>query len=174
MAKKKSTVDTEWKSLADELQNLIPQLDSEGLAFLLEQARIHLYNMKVVELNRAADAANAAALRADGVTKKAGKSKVQGQSKNGEDNFTIHGTESGSSYYLRYGNNDLMFSRDEMIHLVKIVNADGTNLEIGERLYNWFNRERKDFFAFVPITNKHDSKLTTLVNTIKKNLKLRQ
>jgi hypothetical protein len=52
MAKK--TVDTERESLVKELKSLIPRLDSEGLAFLVEQAKIHLYNMQVDELNKTA------------------------------------------------------------------------------------------------------------------------
>ena len=54
--KKADDTDTEKDSLAKELRGLIPQLDAEGLAFLVEQARIHIYNMQVTELNRIAEA----------------------------------------------------------------------------------------------------------------------
>ena len=176
MAKKQSGNDTELESLARELRSLIPKLDTEGLAFLVEQARIHLYNMQVVELNKAAQEADVASLRAGKLaSEKRGKKaeKAKGSSKSAEDNFRIDGTESGSSYYLHYRNDDLMFSRDEMIHLVKIVNAEGTDLEIRERLYNWFDRERRDAFAVIPIADKFDDRLKALVKLIKKSFKLR-
>ena len=155
------------EALAGELKKLIPQLDSEGLAFLIEQARVHLYNMQVDELNDAADAANAASARAAGI------SNSRKTPKGAEKNFRIDGTDSGSSYYLHYGNNDVMFSRNEMIHLLKIVNAAGTGLEIRERLYNWFERERRDIFAAVPIADKFDNHLKALVTLLKKSFKVR-
>jgi len=159
------------ESLAGELRSLIPQLDAEGLAFLVEQARVHLYNMQVEELNKAAiadaDASDAAAAKTAGVKRGRGTAKAVSE------NFRIDGTESGSSYYLHYRNNELMFSRDEMIHLVKMVNAEGTDLEIRERLYNWFDRERRDAFAVIPMADKFDAHLKALVVYLRKNFKLR-
>jgi len=165
-SRKTAKDDAAREAIAGELKKLIPQLDSEGLAFLVEQARVHLYNMQVEKLNDAADAANAASARASGITK--GRKTPKGA----ERNFRIDGTESGSSYYLHYGNDNVMFSRNEMIHLVKIVNTEGTNLEIRERLYNWFDRERKDFFALAPIMDKFDYRLKTLASLIKKSFKI--
>jgi len=40
--KKNEKTDTEKDSLIKELRGLIPKLDSEGLAFLVKQARVHL------------------------------------------------------------------------------------------------------------------------------------
>jgi len=165
--KKTAQIDAQRESLAKELRSLIPQLDSEGLAFLVEQARIHLYNMQVEELNQAAEAADAASAR------KAGIAGGRGSAKTGEAKFRIDGSESGNSYYLHYRNNELMFSRGEMTHLVKMVNAPGTNLEIRERLYNWFDRERKDAFAVIPMADKFDEHLKILVSYLKDNLKFK-
>ena len=162
----------ERESLAKELRGLIPQLDSEGLAFLVEQARVHLYNMQVEELNKASEAADSAAVRANALAGKAGRGR--GASKAAGENFRIDGTESGSSYYLHFRNDNVMFSRDEMIHLVKIVNGAGTDLEIRERLYNWFDRERSDVFALVPMKDKFDNRLKALAALLKNNFKLRK
>ena len=162
--------DAEREALARELRSLIPQLDSQGLAFLVEQARIHIYNLQVEELNKASAAADAAAERTASLAGKAGSSREK--SKTAGENFRIDGTESGSSYYLHYRNDEAMFSRDEMIHLVKIVNAKGTDLEIRERLYRWFDRERRDVFAVVPIKGKHDIMLKSLAAQIKNSFKL--
>ena len=163
--KKAGEKDEVRESLAKELRNVIPRLDTEGLAFLVEQARVHLYNMQVDELNKAAQAANAASAKAAGI------SRARGTSKSAGENLRINGTESGSSYYLRYGNDDVMFSRGEINHLVRIINAEGTDLEIRERLYNWFDRERRDVFAVVPIKDKFDDNLKALVALFKKTFK---
>jgi len=166
MPKKK--VNTHWDALARELRSLIPQLNDEGLAFLVEQARVHLYNMQVDELNKSADAVNVASARSKSISGKPARSVSKG------DNFRIDGTESGSSYYLHYKNDDAMFSRFEMIRLVKIVNAPGTDMEIRERLYNWFDRERRDIFAVLPISGKADTRLRTLAQMIRENFRLRK
>ena len=159
--------DAGWESLAGELRSLIPRLDSEGLAFLVEQAKVHLYNMQVDKLNEAAVAADTAAAKVAGVKR------GQKGSKTVDETFRIDGTESGSSYYLRYRNNELMFSRNEMIHLVKMAKAEGTDLEIRERLYNWFDRERKDAFSVIPMADKFDNHLKALVAFLRENFNIR-
>ena len=169
MAKAKTIKDNQHETLVKELKGLIPKLDSEGIAFLIEQARVHIYNMQVDELNKAAVAANAASAKAASISR--GKSSQTAKKTSGS--ISIKGTESGSSYYLHYKNNDVMFSKDEMIRLVKIANGDGTDLEIRERLYNWFERERTDVFAVVPMQSKFDDSLKTLVSVLKKTFKLR-
>ena len=177
---KKNTAkaDTERESLAKELRGLIPKLDSEGLAFLVEQARVHIYNMQVDELNRAAVAANEAAAksasaRAAKGKSAAGKSKSASKPIGGRDGYSIAGTESGSSFYLLCPSDELMFSRSEMAHLIKIATAKGTDLEIRERLYNWFERERRDAFSVIPIADKFDARLKIVAGLLKKSFKPR-
>ena len=146
------------------------RLDNESLVYLVEQAKVHLYNMQVDEHNRAVLAE--AEKSSSGKAGRAGKN-AAGAARSGAAVFTIKSTESGSSFYLHYKNDDVMFSRGEMTHLVKIVGGPGTNLEIRERLYNWFDRERRDFFSIVSIRDKFDDRLGELVTVIKKNLKLK-
>jgi len=168
-AKKAGPVDTERELLAKELKGLIPKLDSEGLAFLVEQARVHLYNMQVDELNRAAIAAEASATTAAAKRRSAaGGSKTQAKPKSGRESYRIVGSESGSSFYLYCPNDEIMFSRGEMSQLIKIANGNGTDLEIRERLFNWFERERRDIFSAISIANKFDDKLKLLLGLIKK------
>ena len=162
-----ASADAGRESLAKELRGLIPRLDSEGLAFLVEQARVHLYNMQVEKLNMAAQAADAASARTSKI------SRGRGAQKSAGGNLRIDGSESGSSYYLHYRNDELMLSRDEMVRLVKIANGAGTDLEIRERLYNWFDRERKDAFSVIPMADKFDEHLKALAALIRKNFKIR-
>ena len=61
-----------------------------------------------------------------------------------------------------------------MVHLVKIVSAKGSDLEIRERLFNWFDRERRDAFSVVPMADKFDSHLKELAAFLKKNFKIQQ
>jgi hypothetical protein len=144
-------------TLAKELRSLIPRLDAEGLQFLIEQAQVHLYNMQVDELNKTMTR-----------TRPAGASKPAKQL----EEIRIEGSGSGSSFYMFYHGQSVMFSRDEIIGLVKLVNGPGTVLEIAERLFNWFDRERADIFATIPMTDKFDDRVKKIARIIKKNFKI--
>jgi hypothetical protein len=85
----------------------------------------------------------------------------------------IEATESGSSYYVVYNKKWIMFSGDEIISMVKIVNGPGPDLEIRERLYNWFDRERRDIFESIPMQDKFDERLKKLSALLKKTFKVR-
>ncbi|MDR0512912.1 MAG: hypothetical protein LBG93_07400 [Treponema sp.] len=156
--------------LSKELRSLIPKLDAEGLIFLVKQAKVHIYNMQVDELNNAAAAAKAATPAA-GAAKASSAKSAAGQTKNKA--LRIKGSESGSSYYLYYANSHVMFSKNEIIELVKIASGSGTELEICRRLFVWFGRERKDVFSVLPIQDMHSESLKELIEKLKKNFKVR-
>ena len=153
------SVDAERDALAKELRSLIPGLDVRGLTFLVEQARIHLYNMQVDEINRVETAA---------VSRPAAPHAAR------EPSFRIETAESGSSCYLVYKGEWIMFSKDEMIHVVNLINAGGTDLETRERLFNWLARERRDVLSAVYVKDKFDDKLKAISALIKKTFKVRK
>jgi hypothetical protein len=140
-------------ALARELRSLIPRLDTEGLSFLVEQARVHLYNMQAEELNKT--------LAGSGTAAQPG------------DSFRLEGSGSGSSCYIVYNDDWIMFSREEMAQLVRIISASGTDLEIRERFYRWLERERRDVLISIPMADKFDEKLKTLTALIKRTFKLK-
>ncbi|MDR1107289.1 MAG: hypothetical protein LBL44_13115 [Treponema sp.] len=165
-----SKQNTEERALAEELGALIPRLDAEGLTFLIEQARVHLYNMQAEELNNtllqnAEDAEDA--------EKKTRKSGQKGKAASESEELRIEGSESGSSFYLIYKGKWIMFSRDEIIALAKITAGPGTDLEIRERLYNWIERERSDLFETMPMPDKFDPRLKKLTAVLRKNFRVR-
>jgi hypothetical protein len=153
-------------NLAKELRSLIPRLDAEGLQFLIEQAQVHLYNMQVDELNEALARPASPGAGAKKTDPRAAKPPRQSE------DIRIEGSGSGSSFYLFYHGQSVMFSRDEIIHLVKVVNGPGTALEIAERLFNWFDRERADVFALIPMNDYFDARLKKIAQVVKKNFKV--
>ena len=167
----------ECESLAKELRSLIPRLDEEGLAFLIEQAQVHLYNMQVDALNNTLvksqerSAIAAVAKNAGKGTAKPGKA---GQNTASDGFSEIKMSESGASYYIVYNTEWIMFSKDEMIKLVKIAGGEGTDLEIKERLFNWFTRERTDLLRSAGIANKFDNKLSSLAGILKQTYNIRK
>jgi hypothetical protein len=158
MATKKVNIKTssEWDSLAKELRSLIPKLDEEGLAYLVEQAQVHLYNLQVDALNK---------------TIIKSRQRAAAKKTAGSDGFNeIKVSDSGSSYYIVYKTEWIMFSKDEMVKLIKIARGEGTDLEIKERLFNWFARERTDLLRSAGIANKFDNKLKSLAVLLKKKI----
>jgi hypothetical protein len=85
----------------------------------------------------------------------------------------IEGSENGNSFYLVYRGKWVMFTRDEILALAKIVRGPGTDLEIRERLYKWIERERSDLFETLPMPDKFDNRLKELVTLLKKTFKVR-
>jgi len=160
----------EKENLAKELKTLIPKLDEEGLAFLVKQAHVHLYNMQV-------DALNKTMIREEERSRKSvsGK-KVQHKAKPSADNdfLDIKTSDTGSSYFLLYSTEWISFSKDEIITLAKIALGDGTDLEVRERVFNWLSRERNDILYTASIANKFDNKLISLINLLRENFKLKK
>ena len=150
---------------AKELRTLIPRLDAEGLRFLVEQAQIHLYNMQVEELNRTME--RSAIVRSNIEGKKA-------RAQEAADTLRIEGSNSGSSFYIVYKGQWIMFSRDEIIHMVNIVSAPVTNVEKQENLLNWFTNERRDVLAAIPIADKFDERLNKITALLKKNFRVKK
>jgi glyceraldehyde-3-phosphate dehydrogenase/erythrose-4-phosphate dehydrogenase len=161
----KSANDIERDNLAKELKTLIPKLDEEGLAFLVKQAQVHLYNMQV-------DALNKTLVKEEERSKKTASRKKVSPAE--EDFSEIKMSDTGSSYYIIYKNEWIVFSKNEITTIVKIAFGEGTELEIKERLFNWLSRERNDLLYTAAITNKFDNRLKSLINLLKENFKLKK
>jgi hypothetical protein len=147
-------------ALAKELQALIPRLDEEGLAFLIEQAEIHLYNMQVEELN-------------DTISRSKERQAAPKKQSPVSQEISLKASEEGSSYYLVYKGDWIMFSKAEIIQLVNIISAKGTDLEIRERFFNWLKNERRDVLVAMSVKDKFDPRLKTIIALFRKNFKVR-
>jgi ribosomal protein L23 len=156
--------------LADELKKLIPKLDEECLAFLIEQAQVHLYNVQVEALNDTiikSQERKAAAAAKGGAKGKTASADASG----GFSDIKV--SDSGSSYYIVYKTEWIMFNKDELTSLVKIATSAGAELDIKERLFNWLSRERSDLLRSAGISAKFDPKLKSLAQLLKKRFKVK-
>jgi hypothetical protein len=164
-AKAKGGKNIEKEKLAKELLILIPKLDEDGLAFLVKQAQVHLYNMQV-------DALNKTMIKDEERVKKSAFVKTKKPAT--EDFCDIKISETGSSYYIVYHNEWIAFSKEEITAIVKIAFSEGTELEVKERLFNWLSRERNDLLYTASIAKKFDNKLESLIKLLRENFKLRK
>jgi len=164
-AKKPVKKSTEKDNLAKELKTLIPKLDEEGLAFLVKQAHVHLYNMQVDALNQTM------------IKDEQRKSKTVSKPKKTEGNgrfIDIKISDSGSGYHILCNSEWISFTVKEITAMVKIVKGEGSDLEIRERLYNWLLHERSDLLNTAYIADKFDEKLKSLIILLNKNFKLKK
>jgi hypothetical protein len=113
----------------NELLALLPELDEEGLAFLLEQARVHRYNMEVERLNALADRIADSRERAPVAERSA---------------LRLERSKDGSTYHIVCGSVWKMFTAEEIAALVRIARSNDTENERARRLRSWCARERKD------------------------------
>lgn len=179
MAKKKESA--VHKKLGEELIALIPSLDEEGLAFLVEQARVHLYNMEVEQLQEKAEAVEAASETARALGKK-GAGGAKGKSGKaakdfvspGMGDFRVERSGSGSSYHIISGGKWKMFNEEEMLSIVKICQSKDPILEVTERLCRWFETERPDTFQDLELGDHHDPRMKALVLFLRKKFAVRK
>lgn len=120
-----------------ELLALLPELDEEGIAFLLEQARVHRYNMEVDRLNAIADRA----AEDDEPDAPGGSSRAPVAARSA---LRLERSKDGSTYHIVCGPVWKMFTAEEIASLVRIARSDETESERSRRVRSWFARERKD------------------------------
>lgn len=140
--------------LAKELKKLIPKLDEEGLTFLIEQARVHIYNLGIEKLE--AEISQPLTL----------------QKSNAD--FRIERSPSGASYHIITGGKWKMFTDEEMLSLVKIAQSEDPLPDVVKRVWNWLNTERPDSFVELDIENAHDPRMEAVVALLQKKFAVRQ
>ncbi len=154
--------------LAAELRSMIKDLDEEGLAFLVEQARVHLHNMNVVRLEEELAAAEPSKGKKGSGKKSAAKTHLPAA------DFRIERSPSGATYHIISGGNWKMFTDEEMLAMVKIAQSKDTLLEVSQRLWNWFDRERPDVFEDLDLEDHHDPRVKEIVKLLRKKFAVRK
>jgi len=164
-AKKESALHAK---LAKELKALIPSLDEAGLAFLVEQANVHLYNMEVERINDMREEAESMA-----ASRRSGARGKQRAIEAGAANYRIERSPDGANYHIVSGGKWKLFNEAEMLALVRISQGPGSEAEVAERIRRWLESERSDTFADLEIDNdSHDPRLRELVAFLKKKFKV--
>ncbi|MGO8693530.1 MAG: hypothetical protein ACLQMF_07625 [Rectinemataceae bacterium] len=133
-----------------ELLDILPRLDEEGLAFLLEQARVHLYNMEAERLDREAESASAGAASAP--EKRSG--------------MRLERSADGRTYHVVAGGKWKMFSAEEIAALVRITRSGEEGGEVARRVYAWLDRERGDALDDLGIGKPPSPALAELVRML--------
>lgn len=150
------------KKLVTELTELTKQMDAEGILFLIEQARVHLYNMQVEALEEDLQAIEEK--RAKTVSVKKAQPKKD---------FRIERASDGSVYHIISGGKWKLINADELFSILKIVNAKLDDNEIRLNLIHWFFKERGDFVSDLGLADTHDPRWLELIKLLKTNFKIK-
>jgi hypothetical protein len=144
----------EREKLQTKLEELLPELNEEGLAFLLRQATVLKHNAEVEALEKELSELEPSPepkAPAGGAPKKRGVEIEQ----TGPDSFVI-----------QVGRERVFFAREELRRLAKIVHAAEDKLTGQRRLHNWFSKERRDFLNDTGIGKPTDPVLAQLFDLI--------
>ncbi len=154
MAEKKSPKSSRDKVL-QELRKIIKDLPEDGLQFLLEQAHVMQYNMKVDELNKARQKINP-------------KTRTSQQ-----DTLRVEKGLMGNSMILVIKGERKIMGEEEMYALVTIAHKTKTKKEGAERLYRWLDKERDDILLDAGI-DKKDPVLGELYSYLRKHFTIKK
>lgn len=158
---------TERDKLLKELRGLIKEVDEEGLAFLIQQARVIQHNMKIDELNREAERLHQEKRAA---AQRTGKKSSSGHGKEAAGGVSIERGSFGRSYILVINGQRKIIDQEEVLCLAEIARSAKTENTALERLYRWLEANRDDILLDAAIDPK-DENLRALYSTLKTQFK---
>lgn len=145
--------------LLKELKGLVKNINDEGIAFLIKQAKILLHNMEVDK--RAAERRDSAgkAIKPDAKVRAAANKLT----------LEVKESENSKSYIFVINKARKFFTLEEMRKLVNICHLSGSEKAGMSSLYNWFFNNRKDVLIEIGIGSAGDLALSTIYNYLIKN-----
>jgi hypothetical protein len=163
------------KSGKDELLSLLAKtakgLDDEDLEFLLNQAHVLRYNK---EVDRLGEQLRRAKSMVQGVKKK-GKPGRPGSetvmTRPGE--VEIVEKEESGNFFIVVNNFRILFTRDEMRSLLKICHASADGRDASSRLFNWFEKNRKDLLIDGGIVSRTHPALESIYEILIRRYKVK-
>lgn len=145
----KPATSAEKKDLLKRLDAILPRLDEEGLAFLLEQARVHEYNMAIDRENRERSEALARGElfgEESGARSGHGKTKKPAHPGNRKPaaGLALEKSDDGNTFHFVCEGRYKLFNASEMTAMIKILTARVSRKEADANLLAWLERERRD------------------------------
>jgi len=161
-AKKSAPMNQEKKELIAQLNSLVANLNEVSIAFLIRQADVLLHNTRVEEERTRFHAHDE---RLDKHISPTPADKDHVHVKEGED---------GSFFVIAINTARNFFALDEMRKLVKICHAAENERDAGERLFNWFSREKGEVIKNTRISGPGDPALVTIYKYIINNYDVKE
>lgn len=171
---------TRKEQLLEEMDKLLPQMDEEGLSFLIQQATTLIYNQKVDELNKSREVA----ARSEKKGRKAGKDTQDVAADSESDAGQKEEAGSPAEVFFEAGKNRSTFFMDvkgkraildqgELMRMVKIAQSAETPQAAQERVYRWLKTHRDDVLFDCGIHPK-DQKIAAICDRLQNDFTIRE
>ncbi len=163
------------KSGKDELLSLLAKaakgLDDEDLEFLLNQAHVLRYNKQVDKLGEEFRRAKNVV---QGVKKKGRHGRSDSETvMTGPGEVEIVEKEESGNFFIVVNNFRILFTRGEMRSLVRICHASADERDAANRLFNWFEKNRKDLLIDGGIVSRTHPALESIYQILIRRYKVK-
>jgi len=155
--------------LQQELALLLPDVDEEGLIFLIKQAQVIIHNLQVDRINREVEELE----RTKQSSKRAAPSRGARSSASSAD-VQIEEAASGKSFCLVFPDTRKIMGLEEMRVLVRACYEPKRKSEALNRMYRWMQKERRDILSDGKIGSNDSRLLEALFHRIREMYKLKE
>ncbi len=170
---------TRKEQLLEEIEKLLPQIDAEGLSFLIQQATTLIYNQKVEELNRSREVA-ARTTEPDGKPEESSEEVPEvaeaSRRKAGAERPVEVFFEAGknrSTYFMDVKGKRAILDQGELMRMVKIAQSAENQRTAQERVYRWLKNNRDDVLFDCGIHPK-DQKIAAICERLQNDFSIRE
>ena len=163
------------EQLQEEMNKLLPQIDAEGLSFLIQQATTLIYNQKVEELNRSREVASRSTEpdgEQDGASEAARDSKHEKGNERPVEVFFEAG-KNRSTYFMDVKGKRAILDQGELMRIVKIAQSAENTRTAQERVYRWLKNNRDDVLFDCGIHPK-DQKIAAICERLQNDFSIRE
>ena len=156
--------------LQEELARLLPDVDEEGLIFLIKQAQVIIHNLQVDRINREVEE-----LEQTKQSPKRGAPSPAPQRRASQGSADVHIEEApnGKSFYLVFPDTRKIMGLEEMRLLVRACYEPKRKSEALNRMYRWMQKERRDILSDGKIESNSSRLLEALFHRIREKYKLK-
>ena len=155
--------------LQEELARLLPDVDEEGLIFLIKQTQVIIHNLQVDRINREVEELE----QAKQSPKRAAPSRAARSSASSAD-VHIEEAASGKSFYLVFPDTRKIMGLEEMRVLVRACYEPKRKSEALNRMYRWMQKERRDILSDGKIGSNSSRLLEALFHRIREKYTLKE
>jgi len=150
---------TRKEQLLEEMDKLLPQIDEEGLSFLVQQATTLIYNQKVDELNKS---------RALAVQETAQKEEAVRPTE-----VFFEAGKNRSTFFMDVKGKRAILDQGELMGMVKIAQSAETPQAAQERVYRWLKNHRDDVLFDCGI-HPQDQKIAAICDRLQNDFSIRE
>ena len=161
--------------LERELAGLLPQLDEEGLIFLIRQAHVIIHNLQVDQLNQEIDELQGRKQSGQPAGRSQGGRSQGGRADEGASaRVDIEESATGGTFHLVLPDTRKVLGLEEMRALVRACYEPKRKSAALRRMFRWMEENRRDILTDGDIRGEGSPLLDSLFSVIRSRFRLRE